>query len=422
MSKIDVLLGLQWGDEGKGKIVDVLAPEYDIIARFQGGPNAGHTLVFKGKKYVLHCLPSGVFQPNTQNLIGNGMVIDPVLLQQEIDDLRSDGYDIASRLLVSKNTHLILPTHKLLDAAYEKQRGKSAIGSTLKGIGPTYTDKIARQGLRVGDIFTAGFEDKLQATIKRHYGILDWYEFPYDITVELKAWRRSVEYLKKLQVINSAYYLDEQLREGKRVLAEGAQGTLLDVELGSYPYVTSSNTVAGGVCNGLGVSPHAVGKVYGVFKAYATRVGSGAFPTELSDEIGQKIRKTGKEVGATTGRDRRCGWLDLVALRYACMINGVTELYMTKSDVLSGLSEIKAGVKYRFDGQETDQFPFEVSQATIEPIYETMPGWHDDITALRSWAALPDTLQKYIEFIESYTKTSITLVSVGPDRQETIKK
>lgn len=422
MSKIDVLLGLQWGDEGKGKIVDVLAPEYDVIARFQGGPNAGHTLVFKDKKYVLHCLPSGIFQPNTQNLIGNGMVIDPILLQQEIDDLRSDGYDIASRLLISKNTHLILPTHRLLDAAYEKQRGGSAIGSTLKGIGPAYTDKIARQGLRVGDILTPGFEDRLQALLKRHYGILDWYGYQYDTTTELEAWRRSIEHLKQLQLINSAYYLDEQLRAGKRVLAEGAQGTLLDVEFGSYPYVTSSHTTAGGVCNGLGVAPGAIGNVYGVFKAYTTRVGSGAFPTELSDDVGQKIQKNGNEIGATTGRERRCGWLDLVALRYACMVNGVTELYMTKSDVLSGMDEIKAGVKYRFDGQETDQFPFEVSQAAIEPIYETMPGWRDDITAYRSWAALPDNLQKYINFIESYTNTSITFVSVGPDRQETIKK
>ncbi len=420
MNKVDVLLGLQWGDEGKGKIVDVLAPNYDIIARFQGGPNAGHTLVFDGKKYVLHCLPSGVFQVNTINLIGNGMVLDPVVLQEELAKIKEGGYDVSDRILVAQKTHLILPTHRLLDAAHEKRKGKQAIGSTLRGIGPAYTDKVSRHGLRAGDIFAPDFETKLENTLRKHEEQLSWLDYEYDLTDDLISWRDAIEKLKNIQQVDDSYYLSEQLKAGKRVLAEGAQGTLLDISYGSYPFVTSSHTIAGGVCTGLGIAPSQIGKVYGVFKAYCTRVGSGPFPTELTDEVGIQIQKNGNEFGSTTGRERRCGWLDIVALKYACMINGVTDLFMMKSDVLSGLSELKVGASYKLDGTATDQLPYDMTHKSIEPKLETLTSWKEDVTSATSWNKLPQQLKEYVSFIEDKTSLPITVVSVGPDRKQTI--
>lgn len=421
MSKVDVLLGLQWGDEGKGKIVDVLARDYDIVARFQGGPNAGHTLVFDGKKYVLHSVPSGIFQKNTMNLIGNGVVLDPTVLDDELHMLEQAGVEYSKTLLVSKKAHLILPTHKLLDAAYEKRKGKAAIGSTLRGIGPAYSDKVSRNGLRVGDIAEPDFEDRLQKSVARHVELLDWMGFPHDSEDALLLWRRSLESLRGLQLIDSEYYIREQLNQGKRVLAEGAQGSLLDVEYGSYPYVTSSTTIASGACTGLGIAPRDIGRVFGVFKAYCTRVGGGLFPTELTDDIGATIQRQGNEVGATTGRERRCGWLDLVSLKYACMLSGVTDLYMMKGDVLSGLEAVEICEQYETNGQTVNTVPFDMN-GSVTPVYTRFPGWKQDISSIREWNDLPQSMQDYISHIVSELNLPVSVVSVGPDREQTITR
>lgn len=421
VSKVDVLLGLQWGDEGKGKIVDVLARDYDVVARFQGGPNAGHTLVFDDKKYVLHSVPSGIFQKDTMNLIGNGVVLDPAVLEEELHMLEQAGVEPSKNLLISKKAHLILPTHKLLDAAYEKRRGKAAIGSTLRGIGPAYSDKVSRNGLRVGDIAEPDFEERLQKSVARHIELLDWMDFPHDIEDAFVMWRRSLDSVRALQLVDSEYYIREQLSKDKRVLAEGAQGSLLDIEHGSYPYVTSSTTIASGACTGLGIAPQDIGRVFGVFKAYCTRVGGGLFPTELRDEIGAKIQRQGNEVGATTGRERRCGWLDLVSLKYACMLSGVTDLYMMKGDVLSGLETIKVCEQYEKNGTTLNTVPFDMN-SPIAPIYKSFPGWKNDISTIRHEDDLPDSMQDYMSYIESELALPIAVVSVGPDREQTITR
>jgi len=420
VNKIDVLLGLQWGDEGKGKVVDVLAPSYDIVARFQGGPNAGHTLVFDGKKHVLHCLPSGIFQSNTMNLIGNGMVLDPVVLQNELAEVISSAPDVLDRLVVAEKTHLILPTHRLIDAAQEKQKGKQAIGSTLRGIGPTYADKVARQGLRVGDIHAADFRDKLDRALARHTQILQWLDYDAQFDKELEDWLAAIEQMRAIELVDDSYYIHEQLNSGKKVLAEGAQGTLLDISYGSYPYVTSSHTISGGVCTGLGVAPRDIGRVFGVFKAYCTRVGSGPFSTELQDEVGKIIQKNGNEFGATTGRERRCGWLDLVALGYACMVNGVDELFMMKGDVLSGLDQLLIATGYAdAKGIATATVPFGTA-AAINPVYATQKAWHEDISTVEAWHELPSSFHDYVAFIEEQLQLPVSIVSVGPDRNQTI--
>ena len=422
MNKVDVLLGLQWGDEGKGKIVDVLTPEYDIIARFQGGPNAGHTLEFDGIKHVLHTIPSGIFRKDTLNVVGNGVVIDPVIFKKEIDALAPFNIDVKKVLLISKKAHLILPTHRLLDAASEQAKGNKKIGSTLKGIGPTYMDKTGRNGLRVGDIFTANFKEKYEALVEKHRGILDHHEgFEYDLNELEPAFFEGIELLKSLTTIDSEHYLNQALREGKTVLAEGAQGTLLDIDFGSYPFVTSSNTVTAGTCTGLGVAPTSIGNVLGIFKAYCTRVGSGPFPTELHDEVGEKIRKEGFEFGATTGRPRRCGWIDLPALKYAIMINGVSELAMMKSDVLDTFETIHVCTHYKIDGKIIDYLPFDINDVEIEPVYETVKGWSCDLTKLTSYDDAPKELKAYVTYLEKQLSIPITTVSVGPDRTQTLK-
>ena len=430
--KIDVLLGLQWGDEGKGKIVDVLTPKYDIIARFQGGPNAGHTIEFEGKKFVLHTIPSGVFIPKSINVIGNGVIIDPFILRKEIAKLTEANIDISENLLVSRKAHIILPSHRLLDAVYEQAKGKDKIGSTLKGIGPTYTDKVSRNGLRVGDIEAPDFQARYQKARKRHISIIEKFEtntdeFLFDghkFEDYEKLWFDALETLIALKKINSEYYLNKALKEGKKILAEGAQGTLLDIDFGSYPFVTSSNTTSAGVCNGLGVSPSNVGEVFGIFKAYCTRVGSGPFPTELFDKDGQDMRDVGKEYGATTGRPRRCGWLDLPALKYAIMLNGVTELMMMKADVLNMFDEIKVAVKYNINGVETEEMPFDGAgdQIDIQPIYKSFGGWNKSLENVDSFNTLPTELTDYIKFIETETGVPIKIVSYGPDRSETLLK
>lgn len=421
MSKVDVLLGLQWGDEGKGKIVDVLARDYDIVARFQGGPNAGHTLVFDDKKYVLHSIPSGIFQDDTTNLIGNGVVLDPLVLQDEVAMLKQAQLDVTNKLLISKKTHLILPTHKLLDAAYEKRKGKAAIGSTLRGIGPTYTDKTARIGIRVGDVLLPDFEEKLAKLIEKHIELLDWMGFPHDIEASMQHWYKAIELLRSLQIVDGEYYLREQLNAGKRILAEGAQGTLLDIEFGSYPYVTSSTTIASGACTGLGIAPSDIGSVFGVFKAYCTRVGGGLFPTELDGDIGETMQRQGNEFGATTGRERRCGWLDIVALKYACMLSGVSELYMMKGDVLSGFDEVKLCKQYMRDGKKQDTVPFNMNDFT-EPVYKVFPGWQEDISGVKEWNSIPEQMRAYTAYIEDKVGLPISVISVGPDRKQTINK
>jgi adenylosuccinate synthase len=421
VSKVDVLLGLQWGDEGKGKIVDVLARDYDIVARFQGGPNAGHTLVFDDKKYVLHSIPSGIFQDDTTNLIGNGVVLDPLVLQDEVAMLKQAQLDVTNKLLISKKTHLILPTHKLLDAAYEKRKGKAAIGSTLRGIGPTYTDKTARIGIRVGDVLLPDFEEKLAKLIEKHIELLDWMGFPHDIEASMQHWYKAIELLRSLQIVDGEYYLREQLNAGKRILAEGAQGTLLDIEFGSYPYVTSSTTIASGACTGLGIAPSDIGSVFGVFKAYCTRVGGGLFPTELDGDIGETMQRQGNEFGATTGRERRCGWLDIVALKYACMLSGVSELYMMKSDVLSGFDEVKLCKQYMRDGKKQDTVPFNMNDFT-EPVYKVFPGWQEDISGVKEWNSIPEQMRAYTAYIEDKVGLPISVISVGPDRKQTINK
>lgn len=419
--KVDVLLGLQWGDEGKGKVVDVLTPNYDVVARFQGGPNAGHTLEFEGKKYVLRSIPSGIFQDGQVNIIGNGVVLDPILFKEEAVALEKSGVELKKVLKISKKAHLILPTHRLLDAANERLKGKGKIGTTGKGIGPTYTDKVSRNGLRLGDVFH-NFDEKYSNAKERHLTILRSMGENPDITELEKAWLDAVNYMKEYDIIDSEYVVNEYLKSGKSVLCEGAQGTLLDVDFGSYPFVTSSNTVCAGACSGLGVAPNRIGEVYGIFKAYCTRVGSGPFPTELFDETGKKIRDIGHEYGAVTGRERRCGWIDLVALKYAIMLNGVTQLIMMKSDVLDSFNEIKVCVSYEIDGEETNRFPFDVDAQSIKPVYKILPGWNCDMTTAKSEADFPVNFVNYIKFLESELETPITIVSVGPDREQTIKR
>jgi len=419
--KVDVLLGLQWGDEGKGKIVDVLTPQYDIIARFQGGPNAGHTLEFNGIKHVLHTIPSGIFRDDVVNLVGNGVVIDPVVFQKELEKLAPFNIDFKKRLLLSKKAHLILPTHRLLDAASEAAKGKNKIGSTLKGIGPTYMDKTGRNGLRVGDIFMSNFQEKYDALVEKHVGMLNHYDgFEYDLS-ELEApFMEGIEVLKGLTAVDSEQYLNEAFKSGKRVLAEGAQGTMLDIDFGTYPFVTSSNTVTAGTCTGLGVAPTKIGNVIGIFKAYCTRVGSGPFPTELNDEVGELIRQEGREFGATTGRPRRCGWVDLPQMKYAIMINGVTELSMMKADVLSCFDKIKVCTHYIIDGERVDYFPFDVDGINLTPVYEEIEGWNCDLTQLTSYDDAPQALKNYVSYLERNLEVPITVVSVGPDRTQTL--
>lgn len=417
--KIDVLLGLQWGDEGKGKVVDVLTPRYDVVARFQGGPNAGHTLEFDGKKYVLRSIPSGIFQHGQTNIIGNGVVLDPVLFKEEAEALERSGIDLRKVLKISKKVHLILPTHRLLDAANEKAKGGAKIGTTGKGIGPTYTDKISRNGLRLGDTLH-NFEAKYAAARDRHLRMLASLGETPDLSELEPRWIEAINYLKSFDIIDSEHYVNRCLQEGKSVLCEGAQGTLLDVDFGSYPFVTSSNTVAAGACTGLGVAPNKIGEVFGIFKAYCTRVGSGPFPTELFDETGKKIRDIGHEYGAVTGRERRCGWIDLVALRYAIMINGVTQLIMMKSDVLDTFPTIKACTAYKINDELTRDFPYSIEEDTIEPVYEELPGWQTDMTAMKSENEFPQQFADYIKFLERELATPITIVSIGPDREQTI--
>jgi adenylosuccinate synthase len=421
--KVDVLLGLQWGDEGKGKIVDVLTPKYDIIARFQGGPNAGHTLEFEGIKHVLNTIPSGIFHPEVINLVGNGVVIDPLIFKGELDKLAPYNIDFKKRLYISKKAHLILPTHRLLDAASEAAKGKNKIGSTLKGIGPTYMDKTGRNGLRVGDIFSENFKEKYQALVEKHIGILSHYEgFEYDLNSLEVPWLESLETLKTLEAVDSEHFLNKALLEGKKILAEGAQGTMLDIDFGTYPFVTSSNTVTAGTCTGLGIAPTRIGNVVGIFKAYCTRVGSGPFPTELDNELGELIRKEGSEFGATTGRPRRCGWLDLVQMRYAIMINGVTELSMMKSDILSIFNKIKVCTHYLVNGEKVSDFPFDVNDIDIIPFYEEIDGWNCDLTKLRDYKDAPQELKNYVSYLEKQLRVPINVISVGPDRTQTLSK
>jgi adenylosuccinate synthase len=416
---IDILLGLQWGDEGKGKIVDALSPGYDIIARFQGGPNAGHSLEFNNVKHVLHLIPSGIFHTEKLNIIGNGVVIDPAVFKNEIEESGIPVSELTSRLIISTRAHLILPTHRILDAAYELHKGNTKIGSTLKGIGPAYTDKASRNGLRVGDLIRKNFMDLYNEHIESHLKILKNYDFRFDLKEYEKGWFEGIEMLKKFQLLNSEYLLNEQTGKGKKVLAEGAQGTMLDVDFGSYPFVTSSNTISAGACTGLGISPKHIGEIFGIFKAYCTRVGSGPFPTELIDETGNELRNLGHEFGSTTGRPRRCGWLDLPALKYAIMINGITKLFMTKADVLSGFNSINICTSYKVDGTVCSEIPFS-NDSVIEPVYTSLPGWEENISGIKKYNALPDALKNYIEYIEIQTGVAITLVSVGPDRNETI--
>ncbi len=416
--KVDVLLGLQWGDEGKGKVVDVLTPKYDVITRFQGGPNAGHTLEFNNIKHVLHNIPSGIFHTTKMNIIGNGVVLDPISFKQEVDELEAKGMDLSQNLLISKKAHLILPTHRILDAASEASKGKTKIGSTLKGIGPTYMDKTGRNGLRVGDIIN-NFEAKYEELKKKHEQLLSMYDFEYNIEDFEKGLKEGIECLKKFKLIDSEHKINEYIKNGQTVLAEGAQGTLLDIDFGSYPFVTSSNTICAGACTGMGVAPNKIGEVFGIFKAYCTRVGSGPFPTELEDATGEELREAGHEFGATTGRPRRCGWLDLVALKYSVMINGVTQLIMTKGDVLSSFETIKVATSYIIDGIETTEFPYELPDK-IEVGYTELPGWKADLTGMKSEDEFPEELKNYITYLEKELEVPITIVSVGPDRDQTI--
>ncbi len=416
--KIDVLLGLQWGDEGKGKVVDVLTPNYDVVARFQGGPNAGHTLEFKGEKYVLRSIPSGIFQGDKVNIIGNGVVLDPALFREEAMALEASGHPLKERLIISKKAHLIMPTHRLLDAAYEAAKKDSKVGTTGRGIGPTYTDKISRNGIRVGDILL-DFDKKYAAAKARHEQILKNLNFEYDLTDLEKKWFEGIDYLKQFKFVDSEHVINNLLKEGKSVLCEGAQGTMLDIDFGSYPFVTSSNTICAGACTGLGVAPNKIGDVYGIFKAYCTRVGSGPFPTELFDADGDKIREIGHEFGAVTGRKRRCGWIDLVALKYAVMLDGVTKLIMMKSDVLDSFDTIKACVAYKIDGKEVDYLPYSL-EGNIEPIYKEMPGWKTDLSKAKSESEFPENFKNYIKFLEAQLECPIKIVSVGPDREQTI--
>ena len=422
--KMDVLLGLQWGDEGKGKIVDVLAPEYEIVARFQGGPNAGHTLEFDGIKHVLHQIPSGIFRSQILNIIGNGVVLDPVVLKKEIDGLGKFSIDYMKNLVISKKATIIVPTHKLLDAAYEQSKGDKKIGSTLKGIGPTYQDKIGRTALRVGDILSPEFKEKYNTLLEKHKTTLSFYDFPLDQLAEMeKQFFDAVEFFKTLNLIDSEYVVNEALSANKRILAEGAQGSLLDVDFGSYPFVTSSSTMTAGACTGLGVAPSKIGDVFGIFKAYCTRVGSGPFPTELFDQTGEDMRKEGNEFGSTTGRPRRCGWLDLPALRYSIMINGVTQLFMMKADVLNIFEEIKVCTQYELPNWEKiDRLSFEITDTEVKPVYKTMKGWNCSLENVRSYEDFPQELKDYVSYLEKELNVPIKLVSVGPDRVQTIMR
>ena len=420
--KIDLILGLQWGDEGKGKIVDVLTKDYNIIARFQGGPNAGHTLEFDGIKHVLHTIPSGIFHDNKLNIIGNGVVIDPVILKTEIDKLHELNVDLREKLMISRKAHLILPTHRLIDKASELSKGKKKIGSTLKGIGPTYMDKTGRNGLRVGDLELDGWEEKLNNLIKKHLNLVDNFnvDFNFNIQKLTDEFTESIKFLKKIKFIDSEHFLNRSIDEGKKVLGEGAQGSLLDIDFGTYPYVTSSNTTSAGACTGLGIAPNKINKVYGIFKAYTTRVGSGPFPTELFDSIGERMAKIGNEFGATTGRPRRCGWLDLVSLKHSITVNGVTDLIMMKGDVLSGIDKIKVCTKYNYNGEVVDYMPFSIMDENIGPVYEEIDGWEEDITQAKSYNDLPLNFKNYVEFLEDKLNLKIKIVSVGPDRKQTI--
>jgi adenylosuccinate synthase len=419
--KVDVLLGLQWGDEGKGKIVDVLTPNYNVIARFQGGPNAGHTLEFNNIKHVLHTIPSGIFREDQVNIIGNGVVIDPIVFNKEIDELKAINVDISKQLVISKKAHLIMPSHRILDAASEAAKGKTKIGSTLKGIGPTYMDKTGRNGLRVGDILLPDFKSKYNSLLRKHIDLLKQFNFEFNIEDYEKGWFEGIEVIKSFTLIDSEHYLNKLLSEGKSVLAEGAQGTLLDIDFGSYPFVTSSNTICAGACTGLGVAPNKIGEVFGIFKAYCTRVGSGPFPTELNNDIGELLRKNGNEFGATTGRPRRCGWLDLPALKYSIMLNGVTNLIMMKADVLSGFDTIRVAKAYKLATGETIQdFPYDIETVT-DIIYDDLPGWsHSDLEGIKEKGNLPKTLVDYIKYIEKNTGVPIKIISLGPNRDQTI--
>jgi len=426
-NKVDILLGLQWGDEGKGKLVDVLTPRYDIIARFQGGPNAGHTLEFEGTKHVLHTIPSGIFHNHVTNLVGNGVVIDPVVFAKEIDALVAKHVPVRERLLISRKAHVIVPTHRLLDRASEASKGESKIGSTLKGIGPSYMDKTGRNGLRVGDLLSVDFNARYEALKQKHLHLLKGFEEHYkadagELQIMEEEFMRGVQVIRELTIVDSEHFINKALKDGKRILAEGAQGSMLDIDFGTYPFVTSSNTVAAGACTGLGIAPNRIGEVIGIFKAYTTRVGGGPFPTELNDETGEAMRKVGNEYGSTTGRARRCGWVDLPAMRYACMINGVTQLIMMKADVLSQFDTIRVCTHYKTGLGSTEDLPFDISPALVEPLYEDLKGWGVDLTGLRNEADLPSPLRDYIHYLEQKLETPITVVSVGPDRVQTIQR
>lgn len=421
--KVDVLLGLQWGDEGKGKIVDYLAPKYQVVARFQGGPNAGHTLEFDGIKHVLHQIPSGIFRSDIKNIIGNGVVLDPVILKKEIENLEKFNLDLKQNLAISKKAQLILPTHRLLDAAYEQAKGEKKIGSTLKGIGPAYQDKIGRHGLRVGDTLREDFRENYNNLVGQHKTILDFYKYEYDLAPLEEAFLEAIEFIKQFELVDSEFIINDAIGSTKSILAEGAQGSLLDVDFGSYPFVTSSNTMVAGACTGLGVAPHKIGEVFGIFKAYCTRVGSGPFPTELFNETGKRMQKEGNEFGATTGRPRRCGWLDLPALKYAIMVNGATQLFMTKADVLNIFEEIKVCTHYKLpDGTITDRMPFTINDGDVAPVYKTMKGWHTSLSNVHHFNEMPQELVDYIDFLEQELQVPITIVSTGPDRTQTLIK
>lgn len=420
---VDILIGLQWGDEGKGKIVDVLAPTYDMVARFQGGPNAGHTLEFEGTKHVLHQIPSGIFHSHIQNIIGNGVVLDPIVFRTEMQKLRDRGVDATQNLYISKKASLILPSHKAIDRVSEEALGTGKIGSTLKGIGPTYQDKIGRVGMRVGDILASDFKERYDKLVERHRKTIEYYGQKLEITEQEQAFFEAVDYLRTLKLVDSEYMINKALEDGKRILAEGAQGSLLDVDFGTYPFVTSSTTLVAGACTGLGVAPRHIGEVYGIFKAYCTRVGSGPFPTELLDEVGEQIRQAGREFGSTTGRPRRCGWVDLPTLKYAIMLNGVTQLNMMKADVLTEFDTIKVCTHYKLaSGEITDQLPHGLDTEAIEPIYEELPGWKVDLNLIESVEDLPEAFNSYMAFIEQQLEVPITIASVGPDRKSTLKR
>jgi len=419
--KVDVLLGLQWGDEGKGKIVDVLAPRYDVITRFQGGPNAGHTLEFNNIKHILHNIPSGIFRENQINIIANGVVIDPVIFSKEIEQISALKIDLSERLLISKKAHLILPSHRILDQASENAKGKTKIGSTLKGIGPTYMDKTGRNGLRIGDILSKDFKEKYNYLKEKHKDLLKLYDFDFNIEALEKEWFDGIEIIKKYQLVDSEILINDLLKNNKRILAEGAQGTLLDIDFGSYPYVTSSNTICAGACSGMGIAPQTIGEVYGIFKAYCTRVGGGPFPTELTDQTGEILREKGKEYGATTGRPRRCGWLDLPVLNYSIMLNGITQLFMTKADVLSGFDKIKVCTSYRIGNSEIDYMPYDLEEIS-QPLYTDLKGWETDLSSITSIKNIPSELEDYMRFIEKETGVPVTFVSVGPDREQILTR